>query len=146
MDKARRSALKLSGLAAAALTLGACGKSDDSPSPSSTLGVSFWPERMVVAYDAASVAVYFDQPIDGDTLEGRFHLSDLNGPVDIIDEVIVDPQEVTHKRVLIVLKTGMELTPSWKYYLTIVPGVASTNRASPASTATSTTSTTPRPR
>jgi UDP-2,3-diacylglucosamine pyrophosphatase LpxH len=128
MDKSRRNIIKLSGLAAAGLAMGGCGDgtSDAGECTQGALTVTLASSEGMVAYDADRVVLKFSLPVDPQTIEDTISLHDKSGSLAGTYDVVVENTDVSSRTVSLVLREGYAFKASWKYYVSVGPGVAST--------------------
>jgi UDP-2,3-diacylglucosamine pyrophosphatase LpxH len=82
-----------------------------------------------VKYHERSVELDFSQPIDSSTIPGNISLTDKNGPLDAMFEIIS-----SGKKVILALRPGFIFNSGWRYWITITPGLKSTSGATFQST------------
>lgn len=73
-------------------------------------------------YHERSVELDFSQPIDSSTIQGNISLTDKNGPLDAMFEIIS-----SGKKVILALQPGFMFNSGWRYWITIAPGLKSTS-------------------
>ncbi|MEA3456783.1 MAG: hypothetical protein U9R26_09760, partial [Campylobacterota bacterium] len=144
MNAYRRDFIKLSVVAAASLAMGGCSdSSENSAILSDILTVTVYPDNSLVDYNADRIVLEFNESMDSLTLVGNIYLSDKRGELMWAHTVALDPEDPSHKRVLINLNDDFHLNESWKYTIVVtgrVKSISGNTLPAPASLEVHTTS------
>jgi UDP-2,3-diacylglucosamine pyrophosphatase LpxH len=76
-------------------------------------------------HSARALLLEFNKPIDPRTLDGNIYLHDKTGNLSEMHTVKLDPEDLSHKRVILEFKNDFYLNESWKYTIFINRNVRS---------------------
>ena len=122
MNAYRRSFIKLSVITALSLSLGGCHSRNDT---NDILTVSLYPDESITDHASRALVVEFNKPIDPRTLDGNIYLHDKTGSLIEMHTVKLDPDDLSHKKVILEFKSDFYLNESWKYTIFINRNVRS---------------------